>query len=82
MEQNRRKNIIGPAVRRLRAGHKWTQEELATRCQVQGWDITRGTLAKIEAQVRCVSDSEVAALAECLGCELKELYPANSRKRH
>ena len=48
MEQNRKRNIIGPAVRRLRVGQKLTQEEFAARCQVQGWDVTRGTLAKIE----------------------------------
>ena len=79
MEQRHRQNIIGPAVRRLRVKRNLTQEELAARCQVKGWDITRGTLAKIEAQVRCVSDAEVAALAESLHCELKELYPSKSK---
>jgi len=74
MEQKHRQNIIGPAVRRLRVKRDLTQEALAARCQVKGWDITRGTLAKIEAQVRCVSDAEVALLAEGLGCELKELF--------
>ncbi|HTB63644.1 MAG TPA: helix-turn-helix transcriptional regulator [Opitutales bacterium] len=80
MEHKRPKNIIGPAVRRLRIKHGLTQADFSARCQVNGFDITRGTLAKIEAQVRCVSDSEVAALANCLKCSLSDLYPAKSKR--
>jgi hypothetical protein len=37
------------------------------------WDISRGTLAKIEAQVRCVTDYEVFKLAEGVGLDAPEL---------
>lgn len=40
-----------------------------------GWDISRGTLAKIEAGVRCVSDREVAMLAIALKTPVHKLYP-------
>jgi len=70
-------NIIGPQVRRLRVRREWTQDVLATKCNLAGWDLSRGTLAKIEAQVRCVTDAEAFALAKVLRVELMELYPAS-----
>ncbi len=70
-------NIVGPQVRKLRDQHGWSQEVLAARLQRAGWDITRGTLAKIEAQVRCVSDAEVLMLARALKRGVEELYPTS-----
>lgn len=70
-------NIIGPQVRRLRVERAWTQDVLAAKCNVAGWDLSRGTLAKIEAQVRCVTDAELFALAKILKAELPEFYPAS-----
>jgi len=67
-------NVVGPQVRRLREQDEMTQEELTARCNLIGWGISRGTLAKIEAQVRRVTDSEVALLAEALEVEISELY--------
>jgi transcriptional regulator with XRE-family HTH domain len=59
-------NIVGPLVRRLRYAQGMTQEMLSARCGVLGWDLSRGTLSKIEAQLRCVTDREVQLLAEAL----------------
>jgi hypothetical protein len=42
---------------------------------VAGLDISRGTLAKIEARVRCVSDQELVLLAKALGVRVEELFP-------
>lgn len=67
-------NAIGPQVRRLREQEAMTQEELTARCNLIGWGISRGTLAKTEAQGRRVTDSEVALLAEALDVEISELY--------
>lgn len=50
-----------------------SQNDLATACQVAGWDISRGTLAKIEAGLRCVSDVEVVLLAKVIGCDPGDL---------
>lgn len=72
-------NIIGPQVGHLRQMAGLSQEALSAKCGVRGWDISRGTLAKIEAQVRCVSDAEIWILAECLDCSIESLYP-NKRK--
>ena len=67
-------NIIGPQIKRLREQHNMTQEQLTTRCNLIGWNISRSTLAKIESQVRRVTDSEVALIAEALRVKITELY--------
>jgi 4-hydroxy-L-threonine phosphate dehydrogenase PdxA len=41
-----------------------------------GWDLSRETLAKIEAQFRWVSDFELMCLALALKVEVTELLPA------
>ncbi len=67
-------NNIGPQVRNLREQKGITQDQLAARCNVLGLNVSRGTLAKIEAKVRRVTDSEVALLAKALRVEVAELY--------
>ena len=67
-------NVVGPRVRSIRESKKLTQEELTARCNVLGWNISRGTLAKIEAQVRGVSDAEVVHLAKALRVRIADLY--------
>jgi hypothetical protein len=51
------------------------QEQLAAKCGLLGWDLSRGTLAKIEAQVRCVNDQEMRVLAKALKLTVNDLYP-------
>lgn len=72
-----KQNLVGPAIRRLRVAQKVTQEALAARCQVAGWDLSRETLSKIEAQLRRVNDAEVQMLAHVLKCELRDLFPSS-----
>lgn len=67
-------NTIGPKIKKLREAQGLTQEELAARCNLLKWDISRGTLAKVEAQVRRVTDDEVELFAQALNAEIKELY--------
>ena len=45
-----------------------------------GWNISRGVVAGIEGQVRCVTDLELALLARVLGTSLDELLPEPTRK--
>ena len=67
-------NIIGPKVREIRERQQLTQEELVAKCNLLEWDISRGTLAKIESQVRRVIDEEVVILAKALQVDISELY--------
>ncbi len=68
-------NLVGPQVRRLRDQKNWTQEILAQKLQLAGWDVSRTSLAKIEAQLRWVSDVELLFLAEVLQVEMERLFP-------
>jgi transcriptional regulator with XRE-family HTH domain len=74
-----RQNIVGPQVRKVRDQQNMTQEALAARCGVLGWDLSRGTLSKIEAQLRCVTDTELRVLADALKVSLDDLYPPKRR---
>jgi len=65
--------MIGPALRSLREAEGLTQAELAARLQLSGWDISRETLAKVESQVRCVTDRELVRFAEALEVDPSEL---------
>jgi transcriptional regulator with XRE-family HTH domain len=69
------RNIAGPAVRRLRYQARLTQPQLAARCSRWGWNLSRETLAKIEAQIRWISDFELICLAGALDCETSDLLP-------
>ena len=66
-------NIVGPVIRDLRGKKGLAQAQLAAKLNLLGWDVSRGTLAKIEAQVRCVTDYELPLLASALGIEPTEL---------
>lgn len=68
-------NIVGPTVRQIREQQQLTQDEFAARCNLLGWSISRGTLAKIEARVRKVSDSEAFLLAKALKVKVGDLFP-------
>lgn len=75
MEQRKRFNAVGANIRRLRYAKHLTQEILTARCNVAGCDLSRSTLAKIEAQIRGVSDIELFAVARVLGVPIEELFP-------
>lgn len=55
---------IGQNVRRLRKLRGLTQDQLAARMQVQGCDVTRSALAKMEAGQRYFYSDELYCLKE------------------
>ncbi len=69
------KNLSGPNVRRYRDKLGFSQEEFAVKCQLMGWDIGRGVIAKIETGTRCVDDIELTKLAKALGVKIGDLIP-------
>ena len=64
------RNILGPGIRRVREERGWSQEELARRLQLAGWDVDRTLVARIELRTRCITDMELLALASTLGVTL------------
>jgi transcriptional regulator with XRE-family HTH domain len=61
-------NLVGKRVQEARRKFNppLSQEELAARLELNGWKISRGTLAKIESGVRQVTDIEVMTLSKTL----------------
>ncbi len=73
-------NIVGPHIRKVRYKLGLTQEQMAAQCQLHGWDISRGTLSQIEAQLRCVSDSELFLLSQVLNVTTDSLFSEYRRQ--
>jgi transcriptional regulator with XRE-family HTH domain len=68
-------NLVGGQVRKWRDNRGWSQETLACRLQLQGWSISRHSLAKLELGLRRVSDCELFFLAKVLRVDLRDLFP-------
>jgi len=64
------RNILGPGIRRVREERGWSQDDLARRLQLAGWDVDRTLIARIELRTRCITDMELLALAKTLGVKL------------
>jgi transcriptional regulator with XRE-family HTH domain len=71
----RRRNLIGPEVRKMRTIQNLAQKDLVARCGVLGWIVSRDMIAAIEGQARCVTDSEIVALAAALRIPVESLLP-------
>jgi len=71
------KNLVGSQVRKWRVKKGWSQEVLATKIQLRGWNISRDSLASLESQRRRVPDCEMLYLARVLGVRLEDLFPKN-----
>lgn len=71
-------NIIGSNIRQLREHKCLTQDTLAEQCRKQGWNISRSTLAKIEAKVRRITDVEILALAKAMNIDVCVIFHPTS----
>ena len=69
------RNIVGPQVMQLRNGRGWSQAKFASVCQLRGWDVSRGVVARIEGGVRWVADFELLELAGALEVPVPDLFP-------
>lgn len=65
-EQRTDRNSIGPTIARLRRGADLTQEELAGRCQLLGWEVSRDAIKRLERGEREITDVELRKLAKAL----------------
>lgn len=71
--------MVGVRVRKLRMEAGLSQDALSAKCQAAGWDVSRGTFAKIEAGLRRVNDAEVVTLAKVMKLTVSDLlddFPA------
>ena len=65
---------FGQNIRKLRESRKITQEMLAAKLQVNGCDITRSAIAKIEVGQRHVYPDEIRLIREILSVSFEELF--------
>ncbi len=63
---NGSKNICGKKVKEARKRLKLSQENLAARLQVEGVNIERDSVSRIEIGTRFVADYELRALCKAL----------------
>jgi transcriptional regulator with XRE-family HTH domain len=72
-------NVIGPQVRRIREQKGWSQNKLAVKLQVAGWDTSQDSVSRLENQDRRVPDLELFILADVLKVKLDDLFPKHLR---
>ncbi|MCM1132682.1 MAG: helix-turn-helix domain-containing protein [Ruminococcus flavefaciens] len=65
---------IGNNVRTLREKQKMTQEELASKLQIHGCDITRSSVAKIEVGQRHLYPDEIILIKKILNVTFDEIF--------
>ncbi|MDR1409487.1 MAG: XRE family transcriptional regulator [Oscillospiraceae bacterium] len=68
------RNIIGAYVNKRRKAIGLKQKDLLTQLQIMGIDLNASGLSKIEGQQRFVTDFELKALAEALGCTILDMF--------
>lgn len=66
--------VMGTNIRRFRETRQYTQEAFAARLQCTGCDISRSTLAKIEAGIRHLSVEEMEVIRNLLRMEYADFF--------
>ncbi|MBP3376827.1 MAG: helix-turn-helix transcriptional regulator [Clostridia bacterium] len=69
---------IGNNIRNLRERKGYTQELFATKLQLEGIDITRSAVAKIEVGQRHIYPDEMIAIRKVLGVSFDEIFNYDS----
>ncbi len=69
---------IGNNIRRLRKNAGITQEQLAARMQINGCDITRSMIAKIEVGQRHIYPDEIMLIKKILNVEYNDIFSSNT----
>jgi transcriptional regulator with XRE-family HTH domain len=74
---NGKSNIAGINIRKYRLSRKLTQEELATKMQLQNAEVTQKMISRVENQQRIVTDYELFIFAKALEVEVTDLLVVN-----
>ena len=65
---------IGQNIRAIREKKNMTQETLATKLQLEGCDITRSAVAKIEVGQRHLYPDEIVLIKNILNTSYEEIF--------
>lgn len=66
--------IVGSNIRKLRKKANLTQEQLVAKLQLNGCDITRSALAKIEVGQRHLYPDEIILIKEILRVDYSAIF--------
>lgn len=72
---------VGHNIRTLREKTGMTQEVLAAKLQVNGCDITRSSIAKIEVGQRHLYPDEIILIKEILNVSYEDIFNTEDTKR-
>lgn len=67
------RNVLGPALRKVREARGWSQDDVAAMLQRLGWSVDRTLVTKVEARRRCITDYELFLFLRILKIPLVEL---------
>ena len=67
------KNLISERLIQLRRQHQMSQRALAYQLQLNGYDMDKNVITRIETQKRYVTDIELQKLCEVFGVTFEEL---------
>ncbi len=65
---------VGQNIRHLRRRAKMTQDTLASKMQLEGCDITRSSIAKIEVGQRHLYPDEIILIRKILNISYEEIF--------
>jgi transcriptional regulator with XRE-family HTH domain len=75
------RNMVGPQIRKLRYTRGWSQEKLAEKLQLLGWDIGRVAVSKIESRLVHMDDYELLYFTKVFNVGLPDLFPKIDAER-
>jgi len=67
-------NVVGKYIKEIREQQGLTQEQLAIRIEMAGWQVDRFVVSKIERGDRQVSDMETQLIAKVLKVSVAKLF--------
>jgi len=71
-------SLIGSNIRKIREEKGLTQEQVASKLQINGCDITRSAYAKIEVGQRHLYPDEIILLKAILNTSYEEIFRIDS----
>ena len=77
-----RNNITGIAIHNLRCSQnpKMSQRALADRMQLEGLDLDKNAIQRLESGQRFITDIELIAFARVFGVPVSSLYEIDSEE--
>ena len=69
---------VGQNIRALRLANQWSQEVLAAKLQLEGCDMTRSALAKVEAGQRHIYTDEIFLFRKIFQGTYDDLFKENN----